>query len=90
MTPCFKPTKENFGTKRVDRQPQMYTLLSFEAISDLVWHTIMSSIDSYFFFADDDPTIADSLAPFLERGSFMLVVSDGVSALKKAQAHHRS
>src|SRR5258706_16221996 len=39
--------------------------------------------------ADDDPTIADSLAPFLERAGFhVLVVSDGMSALEKAQAHH--
>src|SRR5512143_3591413 len=39
--------------------------------------------------ADDDPTIADSLAPFLERAGFhVLVVSDGLSALEKAQAHH--
>jgi len=39
--------------------------------------------------ADDDPTIADSLAPFLERAGFhVLVVSDGVNALEKAQAHH--
>jgi DNA-binding response OmpR family regulator len=39
--------------------------------------------------ADDDPTIADSLAPFLERAGFhVLVVSDGVSALDKAQKHH--
>ena len=38
--------------------------------------------------ADDDPTIADSLAPFLERAGFhVLVVSDGMSALEKAQAH---
>ena len=38
--------------------------------------------------ADDDPTIADSLAPFLERAGFhVLVVSDGASALEKAQAH---
>jgi DNA-binding response OmpR family regulator len=38
--------------------------------------------------ADDDPTIADSLAPFLERAGFhVLVVSDGISALEKAQAH---
>jgi len=38
--------------------------------------------------ADDDPTIADSLAPFLERAGFhVLVVSDGVGALEKAQAH---
>src|SRR5574342_889150 len=39
--------------------------------------------------ADDDPTIADSLAPFLERAGFhVLVVSDGVNALEKAQTHH--
>jgi DNA-binding response OmpR family regulator len=39
--------------------------------------------------ADDDPTIADSLAPFLERAGFhVLVVSDGASALDKAQKHH--
>ena len=39
--------------------------------------------------ADDDPTISDSLAPFLERAGFhVLAVSDGVSALEKAQAHH--
>lgn len=38
--------------------------------------------------ADDDPTIADSLAPFLERAGFhVLVASDGLSALEKAQAH---
>jgi DNA-binding response OmpR family regulator len=39
--------------------------------------------------ADDDPTIADSLAPFLERAGFhVLVVSDGMAALDKAQKHH--
>lgn len=44
---------------------------------------------STILLADDDPTIADSLAPFLERAGFhVLVVSDGVSALEKAQAHH--
>ena len=38
--------------------------------------------------ADDDPTIADSLAPFLERAGFhVLVVSDGLTALDKAQKH---
>ena len=48
------------------------------------------SIDrSTILLADDDPTIADSLAPFLERAGFhVLVVSDGVNALEKAQAHH--
>jgi DNA-binding response OmpR family regulator len=49
----------------------------------------MSSTRSTLLLADDDPTIADSLAPFLERAGFhVLVVSDGVSALEKAQAHH--
>src|SRR5262245_66180166 len=44
---------------------------------------------STILLADDDPTIADSLAPFLERAGFhVLVVSDGVNALEKAQAHH--
>jgi DNA-binding response OmpR family regulator len=49
----------------------------------------MSSNRSTLLLADDDPTIADSLAPFLERAGFhVLVVSDGVSALEKVQAHH--
>ena len=44
---------------------------------------------STLLLADDDPTIADSLAPFLERAGFhVLVVSDGVNALEKAQTHH--
>jgi DNA-binding response OmpR family regulator len=39
--------------------------------------------------ADDDPTIADSLAPFLERAGFhVLVAPDGLSALEKTQSHH--
>jgi DNA-binding response OmpR family regulator len=39
--------------------------------------------------ADDDPTIADSLAPFLERAGFhVLVVADGMNALDRAQKHH--
>ena len=51
--------------------------------------SIMSSTRSTLLLADDDPTIADSLAPFLERAGFhVLVVSDGMSALEKAQAHH--
>ena len=38
--------------------------------------------------ADDDPTIADSLAPFLERAGYhVMVVSDGANALEKAQTH---
>jgi len=39
--------------------------------------------------ADDDPTIADTLAPFLERAGFhVLVVSDGMAALDKTQKYH--
>lgn len=49
----------------------------------------MSLDRSTILLADDDPTIADSLAPFLERAGFhVLVVSDGVNALEKAQSHH--
>jgi DNA-binding response OmpR family regulator len=49
----------------------------------------MSTDRSTILLADDDPTIADSLAPFLERAGFhVLVVSDGVNALEKAQSHH--
>ncbi|HEX5810051.1 MAG TPA: response regulator transcription factor [Anaerolineales bacterium] len=49
----------------------------------------MTTDRSTILLADDDPTIADSLAPFLERAGFhVLVVSDGVNALEKAQAHH--
>lgn len=49
----------------------------------------MSLDRSTILLADDDPTIADSLAPFLERAGFhVLVVSDGITALDKAQAHH--
>ena len=37
--------------------------------------------------ADDDPAVTDSLAPFLERAGFhVLIASDGVSALEKAQS----
>ena len=49
----------------------------------------MSNNRPTLLLADDDPTIADSLAPFLERAGFhVLVVSDGVNALEKVQAHH--
>src|SRR6185295_9741349 len=49
----------------------------------------MSPDRSTLLLADDDPTIADSLAPFLERAGFhVLVVSDGMNALEKVQAHH--
>ncbi len=38
--------------------------------------------------ADDDPSITDSLSPFLERAGFhVLVVPDGTAALEKAQSH---
>ena len=41
----------------------------------------MSNDRSTLLLADDDPTIADSLAPFLERAGFhVLVVSDGTNA----------
>ena len=49
----------------------------------------MSNNRPTLLLADDDPTIADSLAPFLERAGFhVLVVSDGMHALEKVQAHH--
>jgi DNA-binding response OmpR family regulator len=49
----------------------------------------MSHERSTILLADDDPTIADSLAPFLERAGFhVLVVADGMTALDKAQKHH--
>ena len=39
--------------------------------------------------ADDDPNIVDSLAPFLERAGFhVLIVPDGQAAFEKAQSHH--
>ncbi len=39
--------------------------------------------------ADDDATIVDSLAPFLERAGFhVLLASDGASALEKVHSHH--
>ncbi len=38
--------------------------------------------------ADDDPTIANSLAPFLERAGFhVLTASNGADAFDKAQSH---
>lgn len=38
--------------------------------------------------ADDDPSIADTLAPFLERAGFhVLTVSDGAAALDKVHSH---
>src|SRR5512147_2786189 len=48
----------------------------------------MTRENPLLLLADDDPTIADSLAPFLERAGFhVLVASDGLSALEKAQSH---
>ncbi len=39
--------------------------------------------------ADDDATIVDSLAPFLERAGFhVLLAPDGASALDKVHSHH--
>ena len=39
--------------------------------------------------ADDDSTIVDSLAPFLERAGFdVLLASDGAAALEKVHSHH--
>ncbi len=39
--------------------------------------------------ADDDQTVMDSLAPFLERAGFdVLVAGDGAAALEKVSSHH--
>ncbi len=49
----------------------------------------MSRQNSVILLADDDPNIVDSLAPFLERAGFhVLIVSDGQAAFEKAQSHH--
>ncbi len=49
---------------------------------------LMSHERPTLLLADDDPTIADSLAPFLERAGFhVLVVPDGAAALEKIQSH---
>jgi DNA-binding response OmpR family regulator len=49
----------------------------------------MSRQNPTILLADDDPNIVDSLAPFLERAGFhVLIVSDGQAALEKAQSHH--
>jgi len=48
----------------------------------------MSDERPTLLLADDDPTIAEGLAPFLERAGFrVLVVPDGAAALEKAQSH---
>jgi DNA-binding response OmpR family regulator len=47
----------------------------------------MMSGKTTLLLADDDPAVTDSLAPFLERAGFpVLVVADGVSALEKVAA----
>jgi len=49
----------------------------------------MSRQNPTILLADDDPNIVDSLAPFLERAGFhVLIVSDGQAAFEKAQSHH--
>jgi len=49
----------------------------------------MSRQNPAILLADDDPNIVDSLAPFLERAGFhVLIVSDGQAAFEKAQSHH--
>ena len=49
----------------------------------------MSHQNPSILLADDDPNIVDSLAPFLERAGFhVLIVSDGQAAFEKAQSHH--
>jgi DNA-binding response OmpR family regulator len=49
----------------------------------------MSRQNPTILLADDDPNIVDSLAPFLERAGFhVLIVSDGQAAFDKAQSHH--
>ena len=46
----------------------------------------MSGIPA-LLLADDDPAVTDSLAPFLERAGFVLVVADGQHrALEKVAA----
>ena len=48
----------------------------------------MSKQETTILLADDDPNIVDSLAPFLERAGFhVMIVSDGQSALEKARSH---
>jgi DNA-binding response OmpR family regulator len=49
----------------------------------------MSRQNPSILLADDDPNILDSLAPFLERAGFhVLIVSDGQAAFERAQSHH--
>src|ERR1700690_3420249 len=49
----------------------------------------MSNDRTTLLLADDDTTILDSLAPFLERAGFVvLLASDGETALGKIHSHH--
>lgn len=49
----------------------------------------MSRQTPLLLLADDDPNIVDSLAPFLERAGFqVMVVPDGQLAFEKTQSHH--
>jgi DNA-binding response OmpR family regulator len=49
----------------------------------------MSHDGMTLLLADDDATIVDSLAPFLERAGFnVLLAEDGVAALDKIHSHH--
>jgi DNA-binding response OmpR family regulator len=48
----------------------------------------MSQLGITLLLADDDATIVDSLAPFLERAGFhVLLASDGASALERVHSH---
>ena len=49
----------------------------------------MSHDRTTLLLADDDHTIVDGLAPFLERAGFdVLLASDGATALEKIHSHH--
>ena len=49
----------------------------------------MSRERTTLLLADDDHTIVDSLAPFLERAGFdVLIAADGAGALEKVNSHH--
>ena len=49
----------------------------------------MSNDRTILLLADDDTTILDSVAPFLERAGFVVVLaSDGAAALDKIHSHH--
>src|SRR5512141_163358 len=49
----------------------------------------MSHDGMTLLLADDDTTVVDSLAPFLERAGFdVLLAEDGAAALEKIHSHH--